>query len=187
MKRRIGSVIVFAAVALAAGAEAQNSQPASPKKPVPQSVTAANPPATTRSKPASKAKPQPAHKAAPAVGAFKPAGAVHKGTDGEIPKGATQVDATSWRWTDAKGTAWIYRKTPFGFSRYREEDEKQRAMTQRAEVNPPKVTDAGDSYQFERTTPFGVQSWKKKKDSLTDSEKNMVKEAGAPTQGKGQQ
>jgi hypothetical protein len=42
-----------------------------------------------------------------------------------------------------------------------------------------KVTDAGDSYRFERPMPMGAQVWTRKKSELTDEEKMLVESAGS--------
>lgn len=163
------AVLIFVSAALAAAAaNAQTSQPRPQAKPVP----------VTKATPRTAQQPRPA----PALGAFKPAAKPSKEGEVRIPKDARQIDASTWRSTDSQGVVWIYRRTPFGINRYKEESEKQRAMAQGPETNPAKVTDAGDSYRFERSTPFGMQSWTKKKSDLTDSEKEMVKVAQVQAQ-----
>jgi hypothetical protein len=40
------------------------------------------------------------------------------------------------------------------------------------------VTDLGDSYRFEKKTPFGQSSWTRKKSELTDEEKAYTEQTG---------
>lgn len=107
-----------------------------------------------------------------------------------VPKGATQVTPGTYRYTDAHGAKWIYRVTPFGVARLRDEVKpageakatpfgtvstvaEQQADAARPEAPPPaplKATDAGDSVRFERVTPFGVQKWQTLKTDLDTAE-----------------
>jgi hypothetical protein len=93
-----------------------------------------------------------------------------------VPADAKAIDASTWRAVDSKGAAWIYKKTPFGINKYREQDAEQRDQAKVAE-NPARVTDQGDSYKFERSTPFGVETWVRKKGALTEGDKEMLKES----------
>lgn len=171
MKR---AALIFVSTALAAAVSATGQTAQTQAKPAVKQA----PPQTT----AKRAQQRQAPRSAPGLGAFKPAAKPSKQKEVQIPKDAQQLDASTWRATDANGTAWIYRRTPFGVAHYREDDEKQRALAQTPETNPAVVTDAGDSYKFVRTTPFGTQGWTKKKSDLTDSEKEMVKVAQTQAQ-----
>jgi hypothetical protein len=93
-----------------------------------------------------------------------------------VPSEAKAIDASTWRAVDSKGAAWIYKKTPFGMNKYREQDAEKRDEAKVAE-NPARVTDQGDSYKFERSTPFGVETWVRKKAALTEGDKEMLKES----------
>jgi hypothetical protein len=43
--------------------------------------------------------------------------------------------------------------------------------------NPVAVTDQGETVKFEKKTPFGVQSWTRKKTELSDTEKAMMQDS----------
>src|SRR5277367_439700 len=77
-----------------------------------------------------------------------------------VPKEAEEVGANLYRSTDAQGKHWMYRKTPFGVSKW---EEKPGDVGQPQSASPPSaglsMTDMGDSVQFERITPFGPQKW----------------------------
>ena len=96
-----------------------------------------------------------------------------------VPAGAVRVDASTWRWTDARGTVWNLRQTPFGLSRYRDQDINR--PTPPAPKPPTKVTDLGGAYRFERMTPFGPQIWEKKKADLNAEERSLVTPDPAPS------
>ncbi len=109
--------------------------------------------------------------------ASRPAGG---GAALQIPKDAQRVDASTWRWVDGQGVAWIYRQTPFGINHYKEQQPQAAAAPVK---EPVKVTDLGASYRFERATPFGNQTWEKSKSELNENEKRIVagqQEAAAP-------
>ncbi len=87
-----------------------------------------------------------------------------------LPDGAVEVDPYTHRYTDAQGKKWLYRQTPFGLVKM--EDKPAPVAVENA--TPTKVTDLGESVKFERSTPFGVTKWTKKKADLTDDEKALV-------------
>ncbi len=95
-----------------------------------------------------------------------------------IPAGATQVEPNLYRYTDSNGKTWNYRQTPFGISKWEDTSspaaepasQPKQAPTQ-VKTDPVKVTELGDSYRFERKTPFGTSTWVRKKSELTDEEK----------------
>lgn len=87
-----------------------------------------------------------------------------------IPPGAVQIGPQSWRHTDAEGKRWIYRRTPFGVAKVEAPDGED----EKAAVEAPadmKAYEEGDSVRFERSTPFGVIRWVKKKTELNEVEK----------------
>jgi hypothetical protein len=114
-----------------------------------------------------------------------------------IPASAVDQGDGSFRYVDPKGTAWIYRKTPFGISRATEasllghtagETPFGTAKGQAGPVAAPaapkpgsaddpdsKVTavEKGDMIEFTRPTPFGVTKWQKNKNDLNASEKKI--------------
>lgn len=92
-----------------------------------------------------------------------------------VPADAVKVDEHSYRHTDKAGKVWIYRRTPFGMSKTGEEDLKKAAQQQAPKVETPvNVTDLGDSYFFERTSPWGTNRWTVKKTALNEEEKGFV-------------
>lgn len=96
-----------------------------------------------------------------------------------VPAGAKEVGPNLYRYTDAQGKTWMYRKTPFGVGKWEDKPSEQPAASDGV---PTKVTDLGDSYQFQRPTPFGTQKWTVKKSELNDFEKALV-EKNAPASG----
>ena len=92
-----------------------------------------------------------------------------------VPKDATEIAPYTWSYTDAKGAKWIYRQTPFGISRM--EDKPAVAPVETA--TPVTVTDLGDTFRFQRITPFGPQTWTKKKTELNAEEKAFASQQSA--------
>lgn len=93
-----------------------------------------------------------------------------------IPAGAVEVEPYTYRFTDAQGKKWIYRKTPFGISRA-----EDKAVEDPKVVDPKKeesarlidattAVEAGDTIRFERPGPFGVTKWERKKTELNEVE-----------------
>jgi hypothetical protein len=99
-----------------------------------------------------------------------------------IPAGAKQVEPNLYRFTDSDGKTWNYRQTPFGISKWEEKSTpaaQPAPESSQAKGVPVVVTDLGDSYRFEKKTPFGQSSWTRKKSELTDEEKALTDQ---PTQ-----
>jgi hypothetical protein len=103
-----------------------------------------------------------------------------------IPKGATQIEPNLYRFTDAQGKTWFYRRFPFGVSKWEDKPAEQVAKEE-----PPAsvVRDLGDSVEFQRRTPFGISKWVSKKTDLNDDEKELLatyeaKRAAAANSGK---
>lgn len=135
-------------------------------------------------------------KKSPKKVAEQPAPAPQKGNEAIIPAGATQVDAHTWMAADAAGKKWYYRKTPFGVMKTDIDvtADSSAAGAMEAPKNPfsggktgpltdaaerslksnVKVVDLGDSYSFERPTPFGVSKWTHKKTDLTEEDRSFV-------------
>jgi hypothetical protein len=98
----------------------------------------------------------------------------------QIPAGATESEPGTFRYTDANGKKWIYRKTPFGVARLEETpagkaaapDSGLRADVKSSDVKggDMKATEDGDTIRFERPGPFGVYKWQKKKSELDETE-----------------
>ena len=106
------------------------------------------------------AKPAPAPAAKPAA----------KSATLTIPTGAVQVSPGLYRWSDKDGKAWMYRRTPFGVSRWEAHSE---AANQKAIVEQTTAVEQGDSVRFERVTPFGKRTWVKKKTDLDEAEQKI--------------
>lgn len=107
-----------------------------------------------------------------------------------IPAGAKEVEPNLYRYTDPNGKTWNYRQTPFGVSKSEEtpvpasQAEPQPAsQPNQAKGEPVTVTDLGDSYRFEKQTPFGHSSWVHKKSELTDEEKALTAGQQTPSTG----
>jgi hypothetical protein len=107
----------------------------------------------------------------------------------KIPADAVKTDDGSFKYTDSKGKKWIYRNTPFGvaksedkpidatatpFGKAKLQEKPAEPPQPTVDTNPTRVFEDGDSYRFERTTPFGVSKWTKKKTDLDASEKKIV-------------
>jgi hypothetical protein len=103
-----------------------------------------------------------------------------------IPKGATQIEPNLYRFTDAQGKTWFYRRFPFGVSKWEDKPVEQVA---KEEPLASVVRDLGDSVEFQRRTPFGISKWVSKKTDLNDDEKELLatyeaKRAAAANSGK---
>jgi hypothetical protein len=103
----------------------------------------------------------------------------------QIPAGALESEPGTFRYTDARGKKWIYRKTPFGIARLEDvpsgkalASDKAAGKSLRAvEVDGVDVkgadvqaTEDGDTIRFERPGPFGVYKWQKNKSELDEME-----------------
>jgi hypothetical protein len=88
-----------------------------------------------------------------------------------VPKDAKEVGPNLYRYTDAQGKSWMYRKTPFGVSKWEEKPGEQEPRAESPASAGLSMTDLGDSVQFQRLTPFGPQKWTRKKSEMTDDEK----------------
>jgi hypothetical protein len=88
------------------------------------------------------------------------------------PAGAVKVAENHYRYTDAQGKTWLYRKTPFGWSK-REETAETAAAPRGPEAEIRVLAD-GDVVKFEKPSPFGVSRWERKADELTADEKNAL-------------
>jgi hypothetical protein len=88
-----------------------------------------------------------------------------------IPKGATQIEPNLYRFTDAQGKTWFYRRFPFGVSKWEDKPAEQVA---KEEPLASVVRDLGDSVEFQRRTPFGISKWVSKKADMNDEEKELL-------------
>ena len=111
-----------------------------------------------------------------------------------IPANAKQVDAHTWMAEDKNGKKWFYRQTPFGVVKTDQDPDAPAPVAKRTPFDGPKapakpgasqpvvkVTEVGDTYVFERHTPFGPSRWTRKKSDLTDAEKALVADSKPAT------
>jgi hypothetical protein len=91
-----------------------------------------------------------------------------------VPASAVRTGPAEWRYTEAQGKTWIYRQTPFGITKAEETPAEKPAAAVKV---PTKVVEQGDQLRFERPTPFGIQSWVRKKSELTEEEQRIWEEA----------
>jgi hypothetical protein len=92
-----------------------------------------------------------------------------------LPKSAVEVEPGLFRHIDDKGQVWMYRRTPFGFSRYQPEREVKDVDLEESQYLT--AIDKGDSVQFERKTPFGVNKWTRRKAELSGAERLAYEKA----------
>ena len=90
-----------------------------------------------------------------------------------VPPGAVEAGPSSWKYTDADGKKWIYRKSPFGIVRVEEGAEVNKPVLAGVEERTKrwKITEEGEKVTFENPSPFGPQRWSKKKSELNEDEK----------------
>jgi hypothetical protein len=87
-----------------------------------------------------------------------------------IPKDAVETSPGLFRWTDKDGKVWVYRRSPFGVSRWPAASDS-RYDKQDAPEDHVTAVEQGDSIRFERSTPLGQRTWVRKKSDLTAEEK----------------
>ena len=98
----------------------------------------------------------------------------------EIPKDAVETEPGTYRYTDSDGKKWIYRKTPWGVARL--EDKPADKAADQPVPDPAaaiKVTEQGDTIQFERPGPFGTYKWQKKISELDATERAALERSRA--------
>jgi hypothetical protein len=101
-----------------------------------------------------------------------------------VPAGAVQKDANTYTYTDEAGKKWIYRRTPFGVTRFEPRDTTSADQENvRKDAALIQAFDDGDSVRFERPGPFGVYRWKQKKTELSAVEQAAWDRARAPKDG----
>ena len=96
--------------------------------------------------------------------------------------GVKEAQPRNYDYTDAQGTKWSVRHTPFGVLKLKDSDMAPAAAPLQA--NPVTVTDLGDSIRFERNYPFGHNVWTTKKSELNDAEKGLLAAAANNAAGK---
>jgi hypothetical protein len=99
-----------------------------------------------------------------------------------IPASAVAVESNLYRYTDAQGKTWIYRRTPFGVTRA----EAHSVAPQRPEAwDNTRAWDDGDGVRFERQGPFGVYRWRTRKSGLDAAEQAFwARQQAAMAEGK---
>jgi hypothetical protein len=89
------------------------------------------------------------------------------------PAGAVKVDDNFYRFTDAKGKKWVYRKTPFGWAKMEETPETAAPAPRQSEAEIRVLSD-GEVVKFEKSSPFGASRWERKIDELSADEKTAL-------------
>ena len=101
--------------------------------------------------------------------------------DADIPEEAKEVVPGVYRFVDKTGKTWLIRRTPFGVMKTEETKEARSAIDMKLKDAPDKpdfeAVEEGDTVRFTRSTPFGVQSWKKKKTELSATEKKALEQS----------
>ncbi|MBN8734090.1 MAG: hypothetical protein J0L64_26370 [Acidobacteria bacterium] len=162
-------IFAIAALSLAATLGAAQSQKAPAKKSAPKSA-----PAKTAAAPPSAAAPS-AAKDAPkdtSMSGDNRVTQVYTPKLPPLPAGAVQIEKNAWRATDKDGITYIYRRTPFGFSKYEAGD-----VPAEEPVTGLLAIDKGDTVEFQRKTPFGLSKWTKNKAELDENETAALKQA----------
>lgn len=97
------------------------------------------------------------------------------------PSDAVQVDEQRWRWTDAKGKSWLYRRTPFGWTKWEEgkdsASEAPKAASEEAKSTLRVEGVEGDVVRFQRQMPFGPSRWTRKIADLTEDERTAYEKS----------
>jgi hypothetical protein len=89
----------------------------------------------------------------------------------EIPKGAVETEPGTFRFTDAQGKKWLYRRTPFGVARWEDRPAADQAEKPAETYLDVKAIEDGESIRFERPGPFGIYKWTAKKSELNEMER----------------
>lgn len=104
----------------------------------------------------------------------------------KLPEAAVETAPGVYRYTDAQGKVWEYRKTPFGLMKAEVQPDKRAASAADADAAATpdlKVTEDGDTLRFEKPGPFGKFTWtRKKSDQLTDAEKKAWERGKKPAE-----
>ena len=106
----------------------------------------------------------------------------------EIPKGAVETEPGTFRYTDADGKKWIYRKTPWGVARMEDKPaDNAAAAPQQPAADATagiKASEEGNVIHFERPGPFGTYKWQKKESELDESERAALERSRANAKAK---
>lgn len=93
--------------------------------------------------------------------------------DAVIPKGAVEGADGTFHFTDAQGKKWTYRNTPFGVSKAEDKSTGVAAAPAPQPDTLTTATDAGDSVNFSKPSPFGTVKWTKKKTEMDANETSV--------------
>src|SRR5258706_16040453 len=90
----------------------------------------------------------------------------------KMPPDVVEVRTDIFRRVDENGKAWIYRRMPFGIFKSAETENMRQIL-----ANPPdkqNVCELPDgTLEFTKLTPFGVGRYTRKKEDLSDEEKEF--------------
>ena len=89
-----------------------------------------------------------------------------------VPAGATRNADGTFSFTDKDGARWTYSTTMFGISKTPARDTVNARSGNEAQGNI-RVIDKGEVVRFERSGPFGISAWEKKKTDLTSEERSL--------------
>lgn len=97
-----------------------------------------------------------------------------------VPEDAVKT-ADGYRYTDAQGQQWIYRRTPLGVARAQVADPAKAGAAKKtpAADDGIRATDHGDTVAFERPGPFGTYRWERKKSDMDARERAAYERATA--------
>lgn len=90
------------------------------------------------------------------------------------PAEAQKIDSVTFHWKDAKGDVWVYKKTPFGWSKMREKELASYQRPEEKQLLMGVVEVRGDTVTFEKATPFSSSRWTKQKSELTADERTAL-------------
>jgi hypothetical protein len=101
-----------------------------------------------------------------------------------IPSDAVQIGPQVYRYTDADGKNWIYRKTPFGISKVEERETSTAPFASpapsprpNADIKVRAIENKDGTVRFEQGTPMGTRVWERKKSELTPEEKAWLEQS----------
>jgi len=87
-----------------------------------------------------------------------------------VPADAVQISPGLYRWQDKDGKSWMYRRSPFGVSRW---EEGSADAKQKSAIETTMAVEQGESIRFERDSPFGKHVWVRKKTELDETEQKI--------------
>jgi hypothetical protein len=94
-----------------------------------------------------------------------------------LPAEAVQIEPYTYRYKDPEGKIWIYRRTPFGLTKYEEAGKGEPKERTSEPASGIKAFEEGDQVRFERNFLTGKHTWVKKITELDEFEKAALEEA----------